>query len=122
MYEITQISPQLKLKELVPGKGKPPIVDHGLETDINHYLGGMAGSLGLNKRFEQAVKNLVGEEQFDDLRKTKGFEQAMLQFDRSIKTTFRGDEDDDYDINFPMAHLRDDPDKNLTSNCWAMKG
>ncbi|CZT11384.1 related to hsp70 protein [Rhynchosporium agropyri] len=103
-YEITQLSPRLELKELVPGKG------------------GMAGSLGLNKRFEQAVKDLVGEDQYFSLRKTKGFEQAVQQFDRSVKTAFRGDLDEDYYINFPMANLDDDPVNNLVSNCWNMKG
>ncbi|KAI9053981.1 hypothetical protein LZ554_002925 [Drepanopeziza brunnea f. sp. 'monogermtubi'] len=103
-YEITQLSPRLELKELVPGKG------------------GMAGSLGLNKRFEQAVKDLVGEDQYYSLRKTKGFTQAIQQFDRSIKTAFRGDLDEDYYINFPMANLDDDPENDLVSNCWNMKG
>ncbi|MCJ1301655.1 hypothetical protein MMC08_004456, partial [Hypocenomyce scalaris] len=103
-YEVTNLSPKLKLKELVPGKG------------------GMAGSLGLNKRFEQAVEDVVGEEQFHTLRKTTGFEQAMLQFDRSIKTAFRGDIDDEYYVNFPMAKLQDDEMNNIQANCWNMKG
>ncbi|EKD16179.1 hypothetical protein MBM_05473 [Drepanopeziza brunnea f. sp. 'multigermtubi' MB_m1] len=103
-YEITQLSPRLELKELVPGKG------------------GMAGSLGLNKRFEEAVRNLVGEDQFYSLRKTKGYAQAVQQFDRSVKTAFRGDLDEDYYINFPMASLADDPANNLISNCWNMTG
>jgi hypothetical protein len=82
----------------------------------------MAGSLGLNRRFEQSVKEVVGEDQFYHLRKTKGFEQAVLQFDQSIKTAFRGDTDEDYYVNFPMVNLEDDPVNNLASNCWNMKG
>jgi hypothetical protein len=82
----------------------------------------MAGSLGLNKRFEQAVKELVGEDQYFSLRKTKGFEQAVLQFDRNIKTAFRGDPDEDYYVNFPMAKLEDDESNNLVSDTWHMKG
>jgi hypothetical protein len=82
----------------------------------------MAGSLGLNKRFEHAVRLLVGDDQFPKLQKTKGFEQAMQQFDRSIKTAFRGDPNEDYYVNFPMANLNDDPKNNLESNCWNMKG
>ncbi|KAM0151655.1 hypothetical protein ACHAPG_008112 [Botrytis cinerea] len=58
-YEITQLTPKLDLKELVPGKG------------------GMAGSLGLNRRFEEAVKELVGEDQFYALRRTRGFAHAV---------------------------------------------
>ena len=82
----------------------------------------MAGSLGLNKRFEHAVKELVGEDQYFSLRKTKGFEQAVLQFDRSIKTAFRGNPDEDYYVNFPMAKLEDDELNRLVSDTWHMKG
>ena len=82
----------------------------------------MAGSLGLNKRFEQAVKDLVGEDQYFHLRKTKGFEKAVEQFDRSIKTAFRGDLEEDYFVNFPMSNLKDDPINNLESKTWNMKG
>ncbi|TVY34329.1 Heat shock 70 kDa protein 12B [Lachnellula subtilissima] len=77
-YEITQLKPTLELKELVPGKG------------------GMAGSLGLNQRFEGA------------------------QFDRSVKTAFRNDLYEDYLINFPLAELKDDVRNNLKVNCWNM--
>lgn len=82
----------------------------------------MAGSLGLNRRFESAVKDLVGEDQYFHLRKTRGFEQATEQFDRSIKTAFRGDQEEDYFVNFPMANLKDDQANNLQSQTWNMKG
>lgn len=82
----------------------------------------MAGSLGLNKRFEQAVKDVVGEDQFFHLRKTKGFDEAMTQFERSIKTAFRGEIDEEYYVNFPMTQLQDDPLNNIQANCWNMKG
>ncbi|KAM3079042.1 hypothetical protein ACMFMF_003971 [Clarireedia jacksonii] len=103
-YEIVNLNPKLELKELVPGKG------------------GMAGSLGLNRRFEQAVKDLVGEDAYFHLRKTRAFEQATRQFDTQIKTAFRGDLEEDYLVNFPMADLKDDPVNNLQSNTWNMKG
>ena len=82
----------------------------------------MAGSLGLNKRFAQAVQTLVGEDQFFHLRKEKGFEEAMKQFDKAIKTAFTGDPDEDYFVNFPRAKLDDDASKRLEANCWHMKG
>lgn len=82
----------------------------------------MAGSLGLNKRFEEAFKAVVGEDQFFRLRKTKGFEEAVSQFDKSIKVAFRGGVDEEYYVNFPMANLRDDPLNNIQANCWNMKG
>ena len=87
-YEITALKPRLELKELVPGKGS------------------MSDSLGLNKRFKQAVKDLLGEDQYAKLRKTRGFEEAVTQFDRSIKTASRGQSDEEY---FPMAQLENDP-------------
>ncbi|TGO25935.1 hypothetical protein BPAE_0069g00070 [Botrytis paeoniae] len=102
-YEITQLTPRLDLKELVPGKG------------------GMAGSLGLNKRFEEAIKELVGEDQFYALRKTRGFTHAVEYFDLRVKTAFRGNEVEDYIVNFPMADLQDNKGKNLVSDCWVMK-
>ncbi|KAK3291635.1 uncharacterized protein B0H64DRAFT_427150 [Chaetomium fimeti] len=103
-YEVVGLSPNLQVKELVPGTG------------------GMAGSLGLNQRFVEAVRNLVGEEQFADLRKTKGFLLAEKSFDREVKRAFKGDPDEEYFINFPMASLDDDPDLGLEANCWRMTG
>lgn len=81
----------------------------------------MAGSLGLNKRFEEAVKELVGEDQFYALRKTKGFTHAVEYFDLRVKTAFRGNEVEDYIVYFPMANLQDNISKNLVSDCWIMK-
>jgi molecular chaperone DnaK (HSP70) len=103
-YEVVGLSPNLQVKELVPGTG------------------GMAGSLGLNQRFVEAVKNLVGEDQFADLRKTKGFLLAEKSFDREVKRAFKGDPNEEYFVNFPMASLDDDPDLGLEANCWRMTG
>ncbi len=82
----------------------------------------MAGSLGLNYRFAEAVKNLVGEDQFFSLRKTKGWWLAEKMFDREIKKSFRGDPGEEYFVNFPMASLADDPEVGLEANCWRMTG
>lgn len=87
----------------------------------HHTIGGRAGSLGLNKRFEDAVNTLVGEDQFYHLKKTRGFRAAVEFFDQSIKTAFRGHEDEDYFVNFPMAKLKDDAHNSLVSNCWEMR-
>ena len=83
----------------------------------------MAGSIRLNERFSQAVKDLVGEDQFYDLRKrySVGYEEAMKQFDRNIKTAFRGEPDEEYFVPFSTARLDDDPANELRSNCWTMK-
>jgi hypothetical protein len=82
----------------------------------------MAGSLSLNKLFAEAVRNLVGEDQWYYLRKKKGWAQAQAQFDKTVKLAFRGKSDEDYFINFPMAELEDDPAQNLMSNSWNITG
>ncbi|KAK7697956.1 hypothetical protein SLS64_013043 [Diaporthe eres] len=103
-YEVKNIQP-LELAELVPGKGA------------------MVGSLGLNKLFEQTIRRLVGEDQFESLKGSIGSgAKALNEFDKSIKTGFNGDVTDIYYVNFPMAKLRDDPAERLIGNCWEMTG
>jgi hypothetical protein len=87
----------------------------------------MAGSLYLNKRFECAVKNLVGEGQWNALRSSKGFQLASSLFEKEIKKGFKGDPDDDcfddddeFYVNFYPAKLTDNPDRGLESNTWSM--
>lgn len=80
----------------------------------------MAGSLGLNKRFAEAVNNLVGDDQFHKLRKTKAFALAEKYFDRDVKKAFRGKKGEEYFVNFPMAGLKDDKGSGLESNCWRL--
>ncbi|KAH0566440.1 hypothetical protein GP486_000152 [Trichoglossum hirsutum] len=101
-YEVTALDP-LELKELVPGTG------------------GLAGSLMLNRRFGEFVKNIVGEEDFFALRKTTGFAHAMKTFDQDVKPSFRADPDQSWFINFPMTGLKDDPINNIQSNCLDLK-
>ncbi|KAF2712359.1 hypothetical protein K504DRAFT_474745 [Pleomassaria siparia CBS 279.74] len=103
-YEVEALTPRLKLKELVKGSM------------------GMADSLGLNKRFEEAVKNLIGEEEFFRVKKTKAWIRANTQFDRKVKPGFWGKPTEEYFVNFPMADLDDDPENGLESNCWRMTG
>lgn len=81
----------------------------------------MAGSLILNKRFEEAVKNIVGDEEFIDLKKTEGFADAVKQFDREVKPAFCGDKDQAWNVNFTMGNLEDDPTNNIQANCLRLK-
>ncbi|EHK20682.1 uncharacterized protein TRIVIDRAFT_69382 [Trichoderma virens Gv29-8] len=90
-YQVEEIDPRLKLKELVPGTG------------------GMVGSLGLNQRFECAVRKLVGERQWKNLQPSKAYQSAARQFDKEVKKYFQG-------------KLEDDEDKGLESNTWTMTG
>ena len=103
-YEVEEISPGLKLKELVPGTG------------------GMAGSLGLNKRFEEAVKNVIGDEEFFRIKKSKAWFRALTQFDREIKPAFGGKSKEEYLVNFPMADLPDNPSSGLERDVWKVTG
>jgi len=82
----------------------------------------MAGSLGLNQRFEDAVKTLVGEDQYADLRKMKGYHLGVRTFDREVKRAFKGGEDEEYFVHFPMCSLEDDIEAGLDSNCWRLTG
>ncbi len=75
----------------------------------------------INKRFEEAIKDAVGEEQYINLRKHKSYRIAMQFFDESVKPKFNPydqDRDEVYYVNFPMAGLKDDPASNISSNCF----
>ncbi|KAI1143759.1 actin-like ATPase domain-containing protein [Hypoxylon sp. FL0543] len=103
-YEVTKLSPALELVEVVPGSG------------------GMAGSLGLNKRFTEAVKNLVGDEQWVTLKKSVGWSKALNEWDKNIKTAFQGDPEDEFYVSFPQVKLEENLDENFDGNCWSMTG
>lgn len=101
-YKVEAALPRLQVKEIVPGTG------------------GMSGSLGLNKKFADAVEDLVGDDQWKNLKKSKAFHLANRQFDRDVKRLFRGGADEEYFINFPTANLEDDAENGLESCSWRM--
>ncbi|KAK6856748.1 hypothetical protein PG995_006935 [Apiospora arundinis] len=102
-YEVAQSSP-LELAEVVPGTG------------------GMAGAIGLNKRFEDAVRDLIGEVQMATLKSVAGCWTTVLnQFETEIKRKFCGERYETYYVPFPGQRLEDDQSENLVSNLWAMK-
>ena len=75
----------------------------------------------INKRFEEAIKDAVGEEQYISLRKHKSYRMAMQYFDETVKPKFNPyeqDENEVYYVNFPMAGLKDDAPNNIASNCF----
>ena len=88
---------------------------------LRGYKGAVAGSLILNKRFEDAVKNIVGEEEFLELKKTEGFADAVKTFDREVKPAFTGEKDQAWNVNFTMGNLQDDPANNIQANCLRLK-
>ncbi len=93
-----------------------------MEYSCSLCSGGLAGSLMLNKRFEEWVKDIVGERAYIELRETNGYRLAMKQFDESIKPAFRSRDDENQYINFPMANVKDDPAKRIKSNCITLTG
>ncbi|KAJ3537626.1 hypothetical protein NM208_g6234 [Fusarium decemcellulare] len=103
-YQVEAALPRLEVKEIVPGTG------------------GMAGSLGLNKRFSSEVESLVGEDQWFQLKKSKAFHLASKQFDREIKRSFQGEAEEEYFVNFPTAKLEDDLDSGLEASTWRITG
>ncbi|TVY82837.1 Heat shock 70 kDa protein 12A [Lachnellula suecica] len=102
-YEVIRFDPKLEMKELVPGQGS------------------MAGSLGLNMRFEEAVKQVLGDRQYSRIRNEYSFERAMQEFDQRIKRVFKGDPNENYYVEFPDAKLVNDSAKNLEDDFWQMK-
>lgn len=80
-YEITSISPTLKMKEAAVG------------------VGGLYGSVYLNDRFESLVKERIGAGAFDKMTR-QAKEEMMTYFDTCLKKTFSNTkeaDDDDYD-------------------------
>ncbi|EHL02286.1 putative Heat shock 70 kDa protein 12A [Glarea lozoyensis 74030] len=73
------------------------------EHPAKNFGGAVAGSLILNKRFEEAVKNIVGDEEFFELKKSEGFADAVKQFDREVKPAFCGDTDQAWNIFEPLV-------------------
>ncbi|KAF5561842.1 Hsp70 family heat shock protein [Fusarium phyllophilum] len=103
-YEVVSTQPSLDLAEVVPG------------------IGSMSGSLGLNRRFAEAVQNLIGDEEWFRLKNHEAWPLAERQFDQSIKTAFNGDLEDEYIVNFPGAYLEDDDEERLLRDTWFMSG
>src|ERR1700743_2284646 len=68
------------------------------------FAGAEAGSLILNKRFEESVKNIVGDEEFIALKKTEGYAAAIKAFDREVKQANKVYASQSWFFCFPMAN------------------
>lgn len=76
----------------------------------------------LNKLFEQEVQSAVGDEAFFDLKKKEAYRIALREFDTAIKLGFRGRNDSDKYVSFPMANLKDNPNRGLKKNAMVLSG
>jgi len=85
--------------------------------------GGIAGSMMINKRFENWVKDTIGERQYLNLKESAkdAYSSAMQDFDENIKPAFRGPEDRERYVNFPMANITDDPAKKIKGNTLTLE-
>lgn len=126
-YEITSLKP-FELKELVGSKGTlSKIGSYGslskrrTRTDSDNSAGGLAGSLMLNRRFEDYVKNVVGEKEFVRLREKSCYALGMKHFDQHVKTGFHTSDLDEQYINFPKAGLKDRVDLGLSKDTITVK-
>jgi hypothetical protein len=81
----------------------------------------VCGSLILNKRFEDHVKSIVGDEVMIGLKKSEAFSLAMKQFDQEVKPNFTADPNKSWFVSFPRAKLEDDPDNNLECDLLNLK-
>lgn len=95
-YEVVKLEPVLGLRELVPGTGRSSSLVGHIQTafSVSNILklgtGSMAGSLGLNQRFGEAVKSLVGEDKFFELRKTERYRAALEIVQPGCQTAVQG--------------------------------
>ncbi|KAJ3498448.1 hypothetical protein NLG97_g1113 [Lecanicillium saksenae] len=103
-YEIEEILPTLRMKEVVPGTGA------------------MVGSIALNRRFKAAVEEIIPGDRWNELKSSKAMTGASLQFENEVKRSFDGNLDEEYWVKFRGANLEDDPEKNLNSDEWTMTG
>ena len=82
----------------------------------------MVGSIGLNARFEEDFKKIIGVREHARLYQTAPLMAGLKYFDQNVKPGFQGDLDAEYHVNFPMANLADNKRLNLANNCWSMSG
>jgi len=75
----------------------------------------------LNRRFEEHIKNVVGDGDFIKLRDSGALTRAMKHFNDYIKPGFYSSEEDEQYISFPKAGLKDRPRKGLSQNCITVK-
>lgn len=76
----------------------------------------------VNKLFEEEIKKVVGDSTYAELKKTPAYRCALRDFDGAIKPAFRGRNDPDRFVSFPMAGLEDNPARGLLSNSMALSG
>ena len=76
----------------------------------------------LNTLFEEEIRKTVGDEAYVKLKKTDAYKSGLKDFDGAIKLAFRGKDDPDKFVSFPMAGLKDNKTVGLVSNSMTLSG
>ncbi|KAL2179850.1 uncharacterized protein P884DRAFT_275453 [Thermothelomyces heterothallicus CBS 202.75] len=82
--------------------------------------GGLCGSAFLNYRFEEHVKNRIGQSRFDEMKtkKAKTWQMGLRYFEEFVKRNFN--EDEHQEVNVPFPGLPDDEEAGLDSGFLVM--
>ncbi|KAK5658585.1 hypothetical protein OQA88_1978 [Cercophora sp. LCS_1] len=82
--------------------------------------GGLCGSAFLNYRFEEHVKNRLGESRFKEMKTKKGktWQMGLRYFEEFVKRNFN--EDEHAEVNIPFPGLPDDEEIGLDSGFLTM--
>ncbi|KAK3901197.1 hypothetical protein C8A05DRAFT_35129 [Staphylotrichum tortipilum] len=82
--------------------------------------GGLCGSAFLNYRFEEYVKNQLGQSRFDEMKTKKGktWQMGLRYFEEFVKRNFN--EDEHQEVNIPFPGLPDDESVGLDSGFLVM--
>ncbi|KAL2136656.1 hypothetical protein VTI74DRAFT_2388 [Chaetomium olivicolor] len=82
--------------------------------------GGLCGSAFLNYRFEEHVKNRLGQSRFDEMKtkKQKTWQMGLRYFEEFVKRNFN--EDEHQEVNVPFPGLPDDEETGLDSGFLVM--
>jgi hypothetical protein len=82
--------------------------------------GGLCGSAFLNYRFEDHVKNRIGEEAWNNMKekKAKTLNMGLRYFEEFVKRNFNDEEDQD--VNVPFPGLPDDEEAGLDCGFMTM--
>lgn len=76
----------------------------------------------VNKLFEEEVRRVVKDKPYRRLEQTSAYQSALAEFDGHIKPGFRGPNDPNRYVSFPMAGLRTNKAAGLVSNSMALSG
>ncbi|KAH8174888.1 hsp70 protein [Sarocladium implicatum] len=82
--------------------------------------GGLCGSAFLNYRFEEHVRNRLGQTRFDEMKQKKGktWQMGLKYFEEFVKRNFN--ENEHQEVNVPFPGLADDEEVGLDSGFLVM--